>query len=335
MAQDGDSKKLILAKRKTISALLPYAISLERGGDQTMSDAVLLVARASCSHEVVWDRILPYITALFNEPVPSPLDRLITFFSPYLPWDRTENPEGFVFRWAAAVLATPYTEQVGQSVVDALLQIASFYHLRPYIPRDVWALLKKRPFIPFYCPGKYQGTSKDVVRHIRGLGDTEILKSYLLLVWSEWSLPLFSCHWEMLVSIREDFGQVGTRHHREDLVGRLDCILENLGQSLELFEEEGLECLYRYYIPGPSWISDPQGSLRICGRNHVLSAMYSYEKLREELLKEGEAENIVTGLSPNLTHQQRALTVFHAFFTAASRLWNALLTKIFACILSM
>ena len=327
MAQDRHSKILILAKRKAISALFPYAISLERSGDQTMADVVLRVSRASCSREVVWDRIWPYFTALFYEPIPSSSSRLITLFSPYLPWDRAANPD-FVSGWAAAALATPYTEQVGQSVVDALLQIATFYHLRPHIPRDVWALLKKQPFLPPYCPGRNQGTSGDVVRHIRGLGDPEILKSYLLLVWSEWSLPFSSGLEEMLVSIRKDFGQVGTRHHREDLVERLDYILEELGRGLEHFEQDGTGVL----PGGPSFTADDR---RRIAQDHVRDATGSYEKLREELRREGEATNTVTGLSPNLTHQQRALSFFHAFFTALSRLWNALLAKIFAWILSM
>ena len=307
MAQDPDSKELILAKRKAISALLPYAISLERGGDQTMTDAVLRVARASRSRKVVWNRILPYVTALFSEPVPSPLDRLITLLSPYLLWNRMANPEGFVSRWAAAALATPYTEQVGQSVVDVLLQIAFFYHLRPHIPRDVWALLKKRPLLPPYCHGRSQGTSGDVVRHIRRLGDTEIIKSYLLLVWSEWDWPVPSGREEMLASIKEDFGQVGTRHHREDLIGRLDHILEVLDRLPERFAQDRTDDS----LPSGLFVIPP--GRRIVSWVHVRIARYSYEKLREELRKEGEVTNTATGLSPNLTHQQRALTSFTAF----------------------
>ena len=268
-----------------------------------MTDAVLRVARASCSRGVVWNRILPYIIALFSEPIPSSLDRLITLFSPYLPWNRVSNPEGFVSRWAAAALATSYTEQVGQNVVDALLQIASFYHLRPHIPRDVWALLKERPFLPPHCPGRNQGTSRDVIHHVRELGDIEILKSYLLLVWSEWSCPWPPVREEMLASIREDFGQVGTRHHREDLVGRLDHILEELGRGLGHFTQDGTDV-----SPGESETPLTAGGSMKFVQRHVRDATNSYEKLREELREEGEAMNTVTSLSPNLTHQQRALT---------------------------
>ena len=294
MAQDRHSKTLILAKRKAISALFPYAISLERSGDQTMADAVLRVSRASCSRGVVWDRIWPYFATLFSEPIPSSPNRLITLFSPYLPWDRAANPD-FVSGWAAAALATPYTEQVGQSVVDALLQIASFNHLRPHIPRDVWALLKKQPFLPPYCPGRNQGTSGDVVRHIRGLGDIEILKSYFLLVWSEWNALSFSECEEMLTSIREDFGQVEKRHHRAVLIERLDHILEELGRGLDHFEQDRTDAL-------PSGLSFTPDDRRRFAQDHVRDAANSYEKLREELRKEGGATNTATGLSPNLTH---------------------------------
>ena len=317
MVQDSDSKKLILTKRKAISALFPYAIFLERCGDRTMADAVLRVAKASCSRRVVWYRIWPYAATLFSDPIPPSLNRLITLFSPYVRWDLEPDSERLVSRWAAATLAIPYTEEVGQSVVDALLQIAYFYHLRPHISRDLWALLTKRPLLPPYCPGRNWGTSGDVVRHIRGLGDPEILKSYLLLVWSEWSFPFPSGRQEMLVSIREDFGQVGTRHHREDLVGRLDHILEELSRGLEHFEQEGTDVFLPITAGNPllfAWI-------------HVRVARNSYEKLREELREGGGATN--TCLSPNLTRQERALTFFCAFFTVLNRLSFALLTEIF------
>ena len=313
MAQDRDSRKLILAKRKAISALFPYSISLERGGDQTMTDAFFRVARASCSRTVMWNRILPYATTLFSEPIPPSLNRLITLFSPYLPWDLVPDPEGFVSRWAAAVSETPYTEQVGQSVVDALLEIASFCHLRRHIPMDAWQVLNRGPFLPPYRLGGNRGASGDVYHHIRGLGNTEILKSYLLLVWSEWNLPFSSDHKETLFFIKDDFGQVGTRHHREYLVRRLDYILEELGRGWEHFEQDGTGVL----LPREPFLT--ADSRRIFAQIHIRAARHSYEELREELREEGGATDIVTCLSPNLTRQERTLTFFRSFFTVLSR----------------
>jgi hypothetical protein len=97
-----------------------------------------------------------------------------------------------VTRWGAAALAVPYTEEVGQSVVDALLQIASVDLLRPYIPIELWAWLKKGPTLPPACQGRSFGTAPEVVRLICQLGDTETLKAYFLLVWSEWDRLLNS-----------------------------------------------------------------------------------------------------------------------------------------------
>lgn len=100
----------------------------------------------------------------------------------------------------------PYSEEVGRSVIDALLQIASEDSLRPHIPVGVWVWLKRQPYLPPVCAGWYLGTSSDIVHHIRGLGDIEILKSYFLLVWSEWDYPDEDGFAETQVSIKEDFG---------------------------------------------------------------------------------------------------------------------------------
>jgi hypothetical protein len=88
--------------------------------------------------------------------------------------------------WAVAASAVPYTEEAGQSVVDILLHIASVDSLRPHIPTGIWTWLNKRPSLPPKCVGRSRGSSGDVVRQVRALRDTEILKSYLLLVLSEW-----------------------------------------------------------------------------------------------------------------------------------------------------
>ena len=66
------------------------------------------------------------------------------------------------------------------------------------------------------------------VRSIRQLKDAKILKSYLLLLWSErWPLRPdgFS---EMHVSMCEDFAGIETGYHRTDLIRTLDQFLEQL-----------------------------------------------------------------------------------------------------------
>ena len=133
------------------------------------------------------------------------------------------------------------------SVVDRLLLFAKTDALRPHIPIDLWAWLKKQPSLPLGCRGQIEvtvrdvaqrvwgrreGNGMDVVHHVRGLGDLDILKSYFHLVWSEWNTldgPGFA---EMQVSIAEDLGGIGEWHHREDLIKRLDRVLRELNRVL-------------------------------------------------------------------------------------------------------
>ena len=335
MAEDSDSKRVILSKRKAISALFPYAISLARGGDQTMTDAVFRAVKASRSHRVVWHRVRPYTDNLLDKPIPHSLDRFAVLFSPYVLWGRKLDPANQVSRWADAALATPYTEEVGQSIVEALLNIVSAHHLRPYIPRDAWELLKKRPSLPPYDLRR-ELVIGDTVRHIRGLGDIEVLKSYFLIIWSERARHISSSRQEVLASIKEDFGKAETRHHRGDLVRRLDYVLEELGREWELIEQGvatyngPIALLYQKY---------PIPICRMLTRIHVRTAKSDYERFREALLRgvevEGEATNTVTGASPKPIRQRNGLEFFlHVLFTVFRRLSNALQAKIFACILS-
>ena len=210
-------------KRKSISALLPYAVWLERRGNYEMLDALLCGARAS--KRLMWIRTKPFLPTLFNKASP----QAIVPVSPHVGWRRLTftDHKDMISRWAAAASAIPYTEEVGQSVVDALLHIASNDSLRPHIHVGMWVWLEKRPSLPPECFGRSRGTGWKVVRHIRALGDIEILKSYFLLVWSEWD-PIFG--WseglaEMQASIREDFNGLEMGRHREDLIERLDHVL--------------------------------------------------------------------------------------------------------------
>ena len=203
---DAADAGLILSKRKAISVLFPHAIFLERGGRQEMFDAIIRTTRASNSPKFMWIYVKPYINSLFDKSSHSTLNRVITLISPYVPWDGEIYDKDAVVRWAAATLEMQYTEQIGQSAVNALLQVARIDRLRPHISIGMWAWLKKQPPLPPLCRGRYVGTTGPVVLHIRGLEDVEILKSYLLLVWSEWEFLYRSGIDEMVISIREDFG---------------------------------------------------------------------------------------------------------------------------------
>jgi hypothetical protein len=47
--------------------------------------------------------------------------------------------------WITAASALPYTDEVGERVVDALLGMATRDNLRPHIPVVAWDWLNKRP----------------------------------------------------------------------------------------------------------------------------------------------------------------------------------------------
>jgi hypothetical protein len=225
-----------------------------------MVDAFLGAARASSSAAFMWNAIRPFCATLLNEDSPS---RVVTLVSPHVLPYRWSFDKKNVTRWAAAVRAVQYTEEVGQSAVDALLQIASDASLQHRIPIDGWSWLHKRPSLPPVCNGRSIGTSEDVVRKVRALGDVEILKSYLLLVWSEWDHVGAYYQWpedsrlrlavraggvagqvlraggfnEMWISIREDFSGIGMERHRQDLIERLDHVLGQLDQGLEYLKQ--------------------------------------------------------------------------------------------------
>jgi len=114
-------------------------------------------------------------------------------------------------------------------VVDALLQIASVGDLNPHIPVDLWAWLKRQSSLPPVCSRRSAGTTYEAVRKIRELGDVEILKSHLLLVWSEWVFIPPSGFTEMRTSIREDLAGIGMFRHREVLMEGLDRVIAGIG----------------------------------------------------------------------------------------------------------
>jgi hypothetical protein len=238
MAGASGQDPILPFKSKAISALFPYAVRMAQSGQQGMIDAISRVALKSTSGGFMWHRISRYITTLFDESSPPSLNQAILLASPLAGWEHRVYAQSAVTRWAAAALATPYSEAVGQSVVDTLLQIAYRSTLRPHIPIEIWAWLKIRPPLLPECRGRYLGSAPAVVRHIRGLGDIEILKSYFLLVWSEWNYLYPSGLAEMEITIRKEICGVAMRRHREDLTGRLDHVLERLDRELEYFKQQ-------------------------------------------------------------------------------------------------
>ena len=277
MVEDANPK-LIRSKHKAISAVLPYSVFLEQGGRQAMLDAVLDAFRASNMYRPTWDHVQPYLRSLLSRPDNPSLHRVITLASPHIDWYSRLCDKSMVSRWVAATSAVPYTEAVGQSVVDTLFQIAMAHRLRPHIPVDSWTWLNKRPSLPPVCWEQQWGTNFAIIHQIRGLGDIEILKSYFLLVWTEWDYLNDDGLDEMEIAISKDFGGIGMWCHREDLIKRVDYILRQLEQGWEFLK-----------------LRNP----RVSGY-HVETAKGQYRGLKETLLwVDREAVDTLTRMSPN------------------------------------
>ena len=99
---------------------------------------------------------------------------LLVLASPHASWGNVLDGSNGVVRWAAAASAVPYTEEVGWSVIDALLQISSVDSLRSHVPVDIWKWLCKRAPLPHASRGREVGAQMNVIHHVRGL---EMLKS--------------------------------------------------------------------------------------------------------------------------------------------------------------
>ena len=155
------------------------------------------------------------------------------------------------------------------SVVNTLLQLATSGAKQLYIPIEIWAWLKKQPSLPPVCEGRDWGTGQNLVRFVRGIGDLNILKSYFLLVWSEWNSLFDSGFVEMQVSIVEDLGGIGMQRHRQDLIERLDHILGELDRGLEHFKQH-------------QWWAE---------ENDVQRRKARYRTLREALLEQTRKES--------------------------------------------
>jgi len=135
--------------------------------------------------------------------------------------------------WATAASTVLYTEEIGQSVADVLLQIARNTSLQSHIPPDIWSWLRKSPSLPPVCAGRYWGSEIVVIEIVQGLGDMEVLTAYLLLVWSEWHGPTNLMH----ALIRNDFSGLRMGYYRKELLQHLDHVLGQLELGLDHLQQ--------------------------------------------------------------------------------------------------
>jgi len=222
----------IRSEHKAITALFPYAVWQERDGRHETLDAFLYVVEASKSFGFMWNHIGPLFPMLLNKESHISLKRASVLVSPHLRWWSLPTSKHLIQPLAAAASAIPYPSEVGASVVDTLFQIASDHSLRPYIPLDMWSWLNTRPPLPPVCRGRYLAGLPNALQIVRALRNVETLKSFLLLVWSEWNGLFFEGLEETCSSIWDDLCEIEMRHHREDLINHLDHILGRLDLGL-------------------------------------------------------------------------------------------------------
>ena len=275
MAKAKDYRPL-QSKRKAISALLPYAAGQERDGQPEVFDATIRAIRASRMLGFMWDRIRQSVIISLSGASPQAIVLALPHTAWYLGY---RDWKSLVQQWAAATSVVAYTGEVAQSVVDMLLQFMADRDSLKYIAANKWTWLTKRPSLPPICRGRDVGTYTRTVKVARALKDIEVLKSYFLLIWSEWNDVLsdspyyllesppthdlsFSCPLSnsvssshppnasngvscsfclMRISIQEDFGGVGMGQHRADLLHHLDHVLAQLDRGLEYLEQHNPE----------------------------------------------------------------------------------------------
>ena len=221
---------LIRSKRKAISTLFPYAVHREQEGRHEMFDVILHLAKVSTQSGFMWHRIGPLATALLDEESPVSSKRAMVLALPHVPWRTLTNSGHLIQLWAVAASAVPYTDDIGRSVVETLLEIASLDSTSPHIPVGMWSWLNKGSFLHL---ARHQRTHPVVVRTIRARGDIGVLKPYLLRVWSERDDLQPGGFEEMRTSIWENFIGATMEEHRKDLLQHLDHILEELDLGLE------------------------------------------------------------------------------------------------------
>ena len=209
-----------------------------------MVDAISHIARNTAYFSFSWGHNRPYVANLLSKQNDRSTNRATILLSPYLDpyqWDKK-----MVTGWAAAASRVLYSEEVGIGVVDTLLQLGRSDTLRPEIPIGIWALLKEQPTLPPFCNGRRRAT-QELVRYLRELGDLDILKSYFVVVWSDWDYLGDSHFSETKTSIVEDFDGLGMQHHRADLIKRLDHILGELNREYQHFRQVDLQTNEGYF----------------------------------------------------------------------------------------
>lgn len=248
VSQIKDSKK---PADKPLASILPYALTKAEGGDPSLLDEILLAVRRF-PQEIGWVRssIGPMVYETLSGWDSGLPTRAVLCALPYLEhtWFHIEDKEDFIDNWLSAAARLEYTQEIGRNVVEVLLRMASVYQWRLHITLEAWRWLKKRPQLPPVCLAR-SSCCKDLggVSAVKSLNDPELLKEYLVVVWSEWDwLAPWVCSY-MCTAVRESFGGEEMQVHRDELRGRLLTIQKRLDLGLGNLRKEGSEMPDDYF----------------------------------------------------------------------------------------
>ena len=229
----------LLRKHKAISALFPYAVWQERDKEHPILDVIMHALKITRSFKFWWPHFEPFTKVLLDGTSHISSKRALMLASPYIPWFWWRfGGVDLVRMWAVAASVVPKEEEIAPSVIDMLFKIAHSRLLSPPLYGDAWSWLTLRSALPPVCEGRDLGSRLHVVQMVRDLKDIEILKSYLLLIWSEWNSSRQFGSDAMRISTREDFSGIGMSSHRADLLQRLDHVLAQLDRESEQLQQD-------------------------------------------------------------------------------------------------
>ena len=236
---------------KPLASILPFALKKAEGGDTSLLDEILLAVRRF-PKESGWVR--SHIGTIINETLlgwdSEVRTRIVVCALPYLEhtWVHIEDKKDFVDNWLSAATRLKYTPEIGRNVVEVLLRMACVYQWRLHITPGAWRWLKRRPQLPPVCLARSSCCSDlGPISAVKSLNDPELLKEYLVVVWSEWDwLAPWVCSY-MCTAVRESFGGEEMRGHRDELRGRLLTIQKRLDLGLDHLRKEGSEMLDDYF----------------------------------------------------------------------------------------
>ena len=188
------------------------------------------------------------IPRLLAEGSPSTLKRAAVLALPHLElvWLYSDDITTFIDLWVSAAEALECTEAVCEAVVDVLLQMAFFQSVRAHITPKAWAWLNKRPALPPRSRGRLLcSIGSNVLPVVRSRGDTKLLTSYLVTMWSEWDCAGEWVFEGMCEVLREEFCRDGgdevLKGHRMDLIARLNLVLGELAKGFEYLRVRHLD----------------------------------------------------------------------------------------------